>query len=183
MQRFTLSYILSAGLVVLLLFGCAEENLVNPVKDDGIDVFLINSGPVPEPTAGKFFTGRDSFGVALKATVTGSVTSAQGTATHMGKIIAEHSHHFDPVTLALTDGAFTYRGTNGALLSGRYEGTLEPTPDEGVYTIQGRLWVEEGTVKATNLPAEGRGTIEGTLYPDGSFTYKLEGWLLHHVAE
>lgn len=186
MHKYATSFILSVAAVVLLFFGCTGENTVDPAMEDAVDIFLINSDPASgdSASASKFFTGRDSFGVALKVHVSVAESgTGSGSATHMGKISVEHHHQFDLDEFELTDENFSYTGTNGSYLSGRFEGTLQVTGDPDAYTIHGTLWVKDGRVKATKLPAEGRGTIEGTLYADGRFSYELDGWLLHHVAE
>lgn len=196
MQRLLTSGAVSFGLIMLLFTGCSEQAMVAPESEAAINTFPVgdSDGAVG---AGKFFTGRDSFGVALKIRVSGQLNAADdegcegqallatgtGNATHMGNVEAEHAHCFDPATLEFGDGAFTITGTNGSEISGRYEGTLVPTDRDDEFEIRGRIWVQDGEIRALDRPAEGRGTIEGMLHADGTFSYKVDGWLLHHVVE
>lgn len=202
MHKLGKSLILTAGAVALLFFGCTGDSAVGPALEDAavgnpIEVFLISNGSATpdHERLSKFFTGRDSFGVALKANVHVAASGeGSGTATHMGAITVDQDLEPDFEDLKLNESRFHFEGAAGSALGGRrdrtgsslrgrYEGVLEPTDEDDTYTIRGTLWVDGGTVKATHLPAEGRGTIEGTLYPDGSFSYQLDGWLLHHLAE
>lgn len=75
--------------------------------------------------ARRFSTGRDSFGVALKASISGTtetdpdgrcpedvtvLLSGAGQVTHMGRIQVRQSHCLDPSSSEITDGEFIYVG-------------------------------------------------------------------------
>jgi hypothetical protein len=167
--------------MLLPLFGCIDDRALGPVEDEHPNVFLINSGPGGD-AASKFFTGRDSFGIALKAKVQVAPSgTGEGTATHMGRLVAEHDHVVNLDAMELRGGTFSYAGTTGGAIEGRYEGNITPTGEIDTYALQGTLWVDDGVIPGLNRPAEGRGQIRGVLYPDGSLTYAFDGWLLHHV--
>lgn len=141
----------------------------------------------------------DSFGVALKAKVSGTVETdpngrcpdgsetvllpGTGQATHMGRITVVQSHCVDPLSSEVTDGEFTYTGTTGAKVTGTYGGLLEPA-GRGIYILSIDVKITGGSMPFTDEEVTGlstrENTIQGKIHSDGSFTYKLDGWLFHH---
>ena len=190
------SLLLTAAVTLLLMIGCTDHPPTAPAVDQ--DPTYGQSGDLI--SARRFFTGRDSFGVALKASLstmkdlTDPKTATRveecpgtpdmafegmGTATHLGRVNITHSHTVDETNPDLVKwcGTFTMTGTTGGQLSGRYEGTLQDSEFEGT------AWVNGGNVRATSVTSEqGRASVSGTLDGD-TFHFELDGWLFHHLRE
>lgn len=134
------------------------------------------------------FTGRDSFGVSLRASLAGTVEPSEesecqlltgsGHATHLGKTsIAEHTVCIEGEEVT---GRFTFEGRSGGLLEGSYVGTLKRG------TFKANMTIETAGVSAvqeepTETPT-GKGTLTGTL-TETRFRYRIEGWLFHHSRD
>lgn len=185
-------------LPVLLLIGCSDEHVAAPPMPDPYELDGNQFSDGSSASRAARFTGRDSIGVALKANISGrreldpdgrcpDVTvrvTGEGVATHLGRVKAFQSHCLDSSNLLeLTDGQFTLLGVNGAEVRGRYEGILNPT-QRGFFAVEATMWVEGGHVQATAVgPEEGKASMRGTTDRDGSFSYRMDGWLLHHLRK
>ncbi|MDQ4044629.1 MAG: hypothetical protein M3173_04170 [Chloroflexota bacterium] len=107
-----------------------------------------------------------------------------GMATHMGSFTTEQSHCVDPTAddpLAFSDGQYTFTDADGSSISGRYNGRLIPTETTGVdglYLIEGRWTIDEGTGRFEGATGAGVAdglqnltTGEASLVLDGVFAY------------
>lgn len=197
MNDHLLSLLFALAATAFLIAGCTGETLTAPEAQEDAPL-LVETLDAPLPALR--FTGRDSFGIALKGRVAGTSTVAQdgrcpfetvhlsgnGRATHMGRVDVVQSHCVDPSSpLEVTDGVFAFHGTNGTEISGTYAGSLAPAR-QGGSTLELVLWVLDGTMPAADLEADdelnrkGRATALGVLDADGGFSYELDGWLFHH---
>ena len=152
----------------------------------------------------KFFTGRDSFGVAMKIRIVGAVQSANdgrcgsdltvslsgaGTATHLGQVEGELSHC---ATVgdhsSIYGGEFSITGAQGATLTGSYppEPVIRMLARNGSTTetvIETKAEIDGGDIAAVKHDkTEGRGDLRILLNSDDSFRLTFDGWLLHHLA-
>ena len=181
--------LLSFGMLVftamLMAIGCDSGPVSSP-PDAAVSSPETQSASAAQSSLR--FTGRDSFGVAFKATISGTarveddgrcseetvVVSGSGQATHLGRVHVEQSHCLDPSSDEITDGHFTYTGRTGAEVSGTYESVSgEGSP--------ARIRAEiTGTTLRLTQGAEriwGTAWIPGLLPSDGPFSYRLDGYL------
>lgn len=181
-------FIASGLLTVLLVAGCADGELLTPEPPNDID-----NTPDPswheEGILSRFrFTGRDSFGVAFKARVSGTwsedeqckILTGTGNATHLGQIDVEQS--ICGAGPEITGGSFRIAGRTGGEVVGMYlpGGTLTEKGES--FSITAKDTITGGTIQATPVEIEaGKATMTGMLHGDGHFTYQIDGWLLHHV--
>lgn len=166
-------------LVSLLITGCIDEPM-GPQTDQALR--QAREGPISTVR----FTGRDSFGVALKARVSGTWSvqesgcfelSGSGNASHLGQI--EVTQTICPDGSEPT-GTFSFTGRNGREISGEYLSGSVPPPGGGRLVLKDTITGE--SIPATPVdPEEGKADVTGTLHSNGRFDYRLEGWLLHHV--
>lgn len=141
-------------------------------------------------TSRRVFVGRDSFGVALNAKISGTVRrdaesdclilAGRGQVTHLGNAtVTEHTACIDDTASPTTvDGVFTYEGQTGGAMRGVYAGTLENG------TLAAKVTIEEVSVQSVKEePQEtppGGGTMTGRL-TETRFRYTIEGWLFQRV--
>lgn len=154
----------------------------------------------------KFFTGRDSFGVALEVRLDGEVNvtetdrcgtdetvmlSGSGNGTHLGQVEGDLIHCSDPDDPSdAYGGEFTFVGKNGSVVSGTYR--PQPTTNGSTRSVRARdvsgvvatkAQITGGEITAVQRhQVEGRGDLSIVLKDDNSFTLILDGWLLHHTA-
>lgn len=151
----------------------------------------------------KFFTGRDSFGVAMKIQVVGTAQttsdgrcgsdvvvrlSGSGTATHMGQVEGEFSHCAAEGNLSsFYGGEFSITGAKGITLTGSYppEPVIRVLAKNGSTTetvIETKAEIDGGDIDAVQQETEGRGDLRIVFNSDDSFRLTFDGWLLHHLA-
>lgn len=107
-----------------------------------------------------------------------------GSATHLGGFTTEQSHCVDPTgpdPLAFTDGEYTFTADDDSAISGRYHGWLVPTDStaiDGLYLIEGRWTIEEGTGRFEG--ATGAGIADGLQNLEtGQASLVLEGLIAY----
>ena len=172
---------------IIILLGCSGEQLSSPLDVDGPAV----DSPVPLGRA--FFTGRDSFGVAFKATVRNAEFTADtasevitvsvegiGNATHLGRVQIHQQHKIDlNDPQQIMNGEFLFSGKHDQYVTGTYKGELQGEDLSGVFRIT------DHTVSATKAENDtGWAEMSGSLYSEeNQLSYALDGWLLHFVKD
>lgn len=171
---------------LLLVSGCAE----GPVGPRADQVYLRTDAEANDNVqALRLFTGRDSFGLRFKARVSGMWVqtgdcfdlTGSGNATHLGRINTTQSICVDGSN-EVTESSFTFTGQNGRMISGEsLFGSVEPAGG-GSYNVVLKDTITGGSVPATQIdPEKGKADVTGTLRSNGTFRYRLDGWLLHHL--
>lgn len=181
----------------IIISGCTDDFAVSPKPHDS-EMLALDDVDVPQ--AALRFTGRDSFGIALKGRISGTSTlesdgrcpdvttqlSGTGTATHMGRVTVEQSHCTDSSDPgSVTDGVFLIRGVNGTEIRGTYDGQIAAGRG-GRQSFEAVLVVFDGTIPAADIAADadanrkGWAEAAGTMVPGQSFAYAFDGWLFHH---
>lgn len=198
-----LTLVLSLCLLVIGGLGCdfQSDTLTSGISDEGFDA------SEDEPLiADKFFTGRDSFGVAFKVRLSGDAVVTNddgcddetvtldgfGNATHLGQIQGSFTHCIEEGDFSsVFGGQFELVGSTGGQVSGEYE----PLPRVDKHGPHGRrngagdvfetvAEVTGGEVSAVEHdPLEGRGDLRLVIKENDTFEVIFDGWLLHHVVE
>ncbi len=187
-------------LLALGAIGCdaQRDTLTSALENDNVE----SDAPL---TSHKFFTGRDSFGVALKIRLAGDVAlvddgrcpemtvvlAGSGNATHLGGIEGESSHCADEADLSsFSDGTFVLTGSTGGTIIGNYPPLPVVTAvgkhgsDDVGDVIETKAEISGGEISAVQRDeVEGRGDLRIVMQPDGGFTLTFDGWLLHHLAD
>ncbi len=138
------------------------------------------------------YTGRDSFGIALNASVEGireSVSaggdsslvelSGSGNSALLGEIEVSQVHFVNHSSNEISGGRFTFKAKDGELITGTYKGSRTPA-GEG-FTVNLQAKVSGGNVGCTPTNLEsGWGWADGSL-TDNRLDYQIDGWLFHHA--
>lgn len=187
------------SLLAMAIVGCSQDQSLptSAIYSEGVDQPLDQ-----EAGLSKFFTGRDSFGVAMKFRVAGGeievttddrcgsddliVLSGSGNATHLGRVDANFSHCMGD---DFYNGEFELAGTGGAFITGIYPpeppvviGALGKNGNGNVIVTKAEI--NGGAVDAVQRDeVEGRGDLRVLVMPDESYELTFDGWLLHHLAE
>jgi hypothetical protein len=184
MKNYLLLFTMGLVMAIMAVTGCQEATIT------GIEGDALEEAGGLEPQS-RVFVGRDSFGVALNAKISGTVEpsdpdcwllTGSGQVTHLGQTtVTEHTACIDgTVDPHSINGTFTYEGQTGGMMEGSYEGTLE----NGV--LQADVTIEAVDVQAVKEDPEetppGGGTLTGTL-TETEFHYTIEGWLFQRVRE
>lgn len=183
MNRLLGNMLASTVVGLLLISGCAE----GPV---GPRAELENLQTDAEHREGlRLFTGRDSFGVAFQADVSGTwirdgdcfELEGSGNATHLGRIDVTERVCVDGEN-DVTESSFTLVGRNGRAINGHtLFGSVTPTGG-GNYEVALKDTITGESIPATQIdPEQGKGDVTGTLSADNRFEYRLVGWLLHRL--
>ena len=182
-----LAYLLSVGLFLIVMSGCEKPSVPDSFNKDPIV-----SNQDFDPEISRLFTGRDSFGVAMIAKVSGAVDGTPATeecvnlngtgyVTHLGKTTIIQSACIDGE--GNIAGNFDYKGRTGGHIAGAFEGTLDGNKLETNVTVES---VNNINALPEELPEEeekwGGGTMEGIL-TETEFQYNLDGWLFHHESK
>ncbi len=187
------------SLLVLAMVGCSQDQSLptSAIYTEGVDQ------PTDEAAAlSKFFTGRDSVGVAMKFGVAGGdvavtsddrcgsddmvVLSGSGNATHLGRVEGTFSHCMGD---DFYSGEFELAGTDGAFITGVYPPAPPVVIDAVGKNVNGdavetKAEINGGAVDAVQRDeVEGRGDLRVLVMPDEGFELTFDGWLLHHLAE
>ncbi len=116
---------------------------------------------------------------ALTVSIAGS-----GMATHLGSFETAQDHCVNPTGAdpsAFTDGRYTFTATDGSTIAGRYNGRLIPTETtaaDGLFLIDGRFTIEEGTGRFAG--ATGSGVADGLQdLTTGEASMVLDGTILY----
>ncbi len=188
-------------ILVLATVGCGDAQHVPTAAIDVSDNEEFGDGAA---ISYRFFTGRDSFGVAMKIRADGTVETSTdgrcgsdltltlegtGSATHLGRIEGVVTHCAPPGDLAsFYDGEFLFTGAAGGTLSGSYapdpaiEVLTKGRPRDGI-VIETKAEIDGGDIDAVQRDeTEGRGDLLIVLRSDDRFDLTFDGWLLHHLA-
>lgn len=188
----------SALVCLLAWMGCDYESntLTSALGNEGVDASDDGAG-----VTNKFFTGRDSFGVAFKVQLEGEavitsdgrcddetvILSGSGNATHLGRIIEGMLTHCieEGDFSTVSDGQFSFRGSNGGEIVGEYK-PLPSVSKNG--KSRGDVFETKADITGGEIAAvkrdevEGRGDLRIVMEPNGTFTQTFDGWLLHHLG-
>jgi len=138
------------------------------------------------------YVGRDSFGIALDASVEGireSVSAGgdsslveitgSGQSALLGEIEVSQAHFVNHSSHEISEGRFTFKAEDGELISGTYKGSRTPV-GEG-FTVNLLAKVSGGNVDCTPTNLEsGWGWVDGSL-THNRLDYQIDGWLFHHT--
>jgi hypothetical protein len=205
MKRFNQIVRLILITVALSVFGCSENlpEPQHPVDGNGVLPGEIIKMESDRGNAARLpFTGRDSIkGFAFKIWITGTYTQTNdemfldgtGHATHMGNVSILQSH-FVTGRDSIVGGLFRYVVINGEKeddviiersakedeVTGTYKGVLGLVESDGSRTFELREEITSGTGHFDGVI--GIINIEGVLYPDGTFSFVSDGWMLNTHA-
>lgn len=193
MSTLTLFSRFSLILLMLVMIGCSES-LIEPEEPDS---HSRESLLTEEELAAKKgfmtsrrFTGRDSFGIAFKARISGTYSSlsgdesmtvmleGNGKATHLAHTHVVRSHFMTKDNI--TDGEVKYIGFKGDEILGIYEGSRGQNNRDGSFTFEVVEEITDGTGRFEGV--EGKITTTGVFHQDGTFSYTSDGWLLNTRA-
>lgn len=179
-----LGHMLASTVVGLSLISGCTEGPVGPRAELEI---LQTDGEQREGL--RRFTGRDSFGVAFQAHISGTwirdgdcfELEGSGNATHLGRIDVSEAICVNGQN-DVTKSTFTFTGRNGRTISGKaLFGSVTPTGG-GNYEVALKDSITGESIPATQIdPERGKGDVMGTLSADNRFEYRFAGWLLHHL--
>lgn len=179
---------------VLLFLACNSE-----LPTASQTTTLANSdGDSPQVLA-RIYTGRDSFGVAVKVKVEGTVGSHEtdGCVELSG---SGHGAHMGPTDITQVycsdesgeiEGTFRYEGKHDQFISGEYDGSITSRTD-GNEEFEGRFAITDGELNAVKIPIHRvkdekgnqlwNGTISGSVGAE-EFSIEVNGKVLQHVNE